>query len=155
MRSRLIVVIAAVAVVTALAVVALLALLAPPAETPGSNEGGPGLPVQLPGDPYRGDSTFGIGELEVGAEGCFRLDLGDGPRFVIWPEGFTADGDSVLDASGTRLEPGTELSVSGLVMPYDELVAIEGADGYWANVAGFCIGDDDAVLVLDTAEPVD
>lgn len=144
----------AVALATAVAVVALLAFLAPPAQTPGSNEGGPGLPVQLPGDPYRGVSTFGVGELELGSEGCFRIALGDGPLFVIWPEGFTADGDAVLDASGTPLEPGTELSVSGLVMAYDELVAIEGPDGYWANVAGFCIGDDDSVLVLDEASPV-
>jgi hypothetical protein len=111
--------------------------------------------VQLPGDPYRGVSTFGVGEVEVGSEGCFRIDLGDGPLFVIWPEDFTADGDAVLDASGTRLEPGTELSVNGLVMAYDELVAIEGPDGYWASVAGFCIGDDDTVLVLDEAAPVD
>ena len=150
---RAIAIVVALAVTTLVAIVVVLVLTAPPAQTPGPSTGGPGLPVRLPSDDYTGEPVSGEGELVLGDEGCFRVDLGEGPRFAIWPEGFTTGGDAVVDASGTRLEGGDRLAVSGLLMPYDELVAIEGPDGYWANVAGFCIGDDDAVLVLDEVTP--
>ena len=152
---RAVAVVVALAVTTLVAIVVVLVLTAPPAQTPGEGEGGPGLPVQLPGDTYAGDPVAGEGELVLGEEGCFRVDLGAGARFAIWPEGFSADGDAVLDADGTRLVDGARLTVEGLVMPYGELVAIEGPDGYWANVAGFCIGYDDTVLVLDEVTRAD
>ena len=50
---------------------------------------------------------------------------------------------------------GATVAAEGVEMPYDALLAIEGPDGYWANVAGFCIGDDESVLVLDAAQLVD
>ncbi len=152
---RLLAGVIAVAVATVVAVIALLVMGAPPAEAPGSNEGGPGLPVQVPGEQYTGEPVSLEAPLVLGSEGCFRLATEAGERFVIWPRGFTTGGAFVVDPAGTRLEAGAILAVSGVEMPYDELLAIEGPDGYWANVAGFCIRDDDTVIVADTVRAAD
>lgn len=139
----------AVAVTSVLAVVMLLVLSAPPAIAPG-NEGGPGLPVRVPSDVYSGEPVSLEGSLSVGSEGCFRLDAGAGELFVIWPEGYSSGGDAVIDLEGEVIVDGGPLAIEGLLMPYEALIAIEGPDGYWASVAGFCIRDDDAVLVAES-----
>ncbi|MDO8338828.1 MAG: hypothetical protein Q7T15_11320 [Microcella sp.] len=152
---RLLAAIIAVAVATIIAVVVLLVVAAPPAEAPGSDLGGPGLPVQAPGETYTGEPVALEAALVVGSEGCFRLDTADGERFVIWPRGFTTGGDAVVDADGEVIPDGATVAAEGVEMAYDALLAIEGPDGYWANVAGFCIGDDETVLVLDAAQLLD
>lgn len=152
---RLLAAIIAVAVATIIAVVVLLVVSAPPAEAPGSDEGGPGLPVQVPGETYTGEAVSLEAPLVVGPEGCFRLDSDDGERFVIWPRGFTTGGDAVIDADGAVISDGATVAAEGVEMRYDALVAIEGPDGYWATVAGFCIDDDENVLVLDSARLLD
>ncbi|GAA1695814.1 hypothetical protein GCM10009792_14770 [Microcella alkalica] len=152
---RMLAAIIAVAVATVIAVIVLLVVGAPPAEAPGTDQGGPGLPVQLPGESYAGETVALEAPLVVGSEGCFRLGTQEGDRFVIWPDGFTTGGDAVVDADGVIIADGAVLSVEGVEMPYDALLAIEGPDGHWASVAGFCIGDDDRVLVLDAAQLLD
>lgn len=148
MVTRRVVVVISIAAAMFAAVVVLLVLTAPPAQAPG-NEGGPGLPVVIDGERYPGQAVALSGSLVVGTEGCFRLAAEAEERFLIWPQGYTAGGDAVVDPEGEIIPDGAQLDVKGVLVPYAELIAIEGPDGYWASVAGFCIGDDTTVLVLE------
>lgn len=137
-----------------LAAVPLAGLLLLSACTPGVGtdaQGGPGLPVQLPGDQYAGDPIAVTSPLLVGSEGCFRLAVAGEEHFVIWPAGFTMAGDVVVTDEGDRVAAGDEIVGEGLLMPVEELYAIEGPDGYWASVAGYCVRNETSVLVLESA----
>lgn len=135
------------AVVSASMVLVLGACSATP---PLDNQGGPGLPVQLPGETYPGEPLSVRSPLLVGTEGCFRLDVSGGERYVIWPADFTMDGDVVITDAGVRIAEGDEVTGEGRLTPVDDLFALEGPDGYWASVGGFCIRDEREVVVLDT-----
>lgn len=115
--------------------------------------GGPGLPVQLPGESYTGDAIDVDARLVVGDEGCFRLSAQGRDRFVIWPAGFRMEGDVVITRDGEQLESGDPVTGPATLMPVDDLFAIEGPDGYWAATAGFCLTGEDAIVVLDDVEP--
>lgn len=142
----------AVAPLAAVSLAALLLLSSCTAGVGTDAQGGPGLPVQLPGDEYTGDAVAVRSPLLVGNEGCFRLAVAGEELFVIWPAGFTMAGDVVVTDSGDRVAAGDEVVGEGLLMPVEELYAIEGPDGYWASVAGFCVRDETTALVLDVAE---
>lgn len=134
-----------------LTLTAVLLLVGCTADAGTDTQGGPGLPVQLPGDHYAGEPVAVASPLLVGSEGCFRLAVAGEELFVIWPAGFSMAGDVLVTGNGTRVSAGDEVVGDGLLMAVEELYAIEGPDGYWASVAGFCVRTETSVLVLDDA----
>ncbi len=120
-----------------------------------SNLGGDGLPVQNPGEEYQHVAMPLTGTLGLEANGCWIIDLGDGPRLLIFPEGFekpAGDGASMLGRDGRRFVDGMSVDVSGGFVEAETLPG--GADGFWGGYVAFCSPERRDIVIADamTAE---
>ncbi len=128
---------------TAVAIVLILQL-AP------SNLGGPGLPIKIENQSYHGELVPVDGELHVEENGCFHVLMDGQNLFAIWPRGWKTDGDSVVAPDGARFTEGTPIVGEGIRMSYQALIDVDGGpDGYWGNVAGYCMDADEELVVVE------
>ncbi|MDF1596781.1 MAG: hypothetical protein P1T08_11940 [Acidimicrobiia bacterium] len=119
-----------------------------------SNLGGDGLPVQQPGESYGHSSESLVGTLAQQANGCWTADLGDLPRLVVFPMGYSkpADGGSVMQGpDGTTIRSGMAFDAKGGIVPAQGFPGVP--DGYWGNYLTFCDPELQEFLVLDSISP--
>ncbi len=119
-----------------------------------SNLGGDGLPVQQPGESYVHSQNRLTGSMMLEANGCWTADLGDGPRLVVYPEGFATPGDdgAVMEGpDGVRFASGVEFDAIGGIVAADTLPGNPG--GFWGTYLDFCRPDRQEVIVLDSLVP--
>jgi hypothetical protein len=114
--------------------------------TPVPDEGGMGLPQQLPGESYGGPRRDLAGTLTVAGNGCVYLDDAGTERLVIFPSGSALSNPARLP-DGTELRDGDAVRGSGTVLGTEMLPG--GPNGYWANVTGYCAGDVPEAVVFD------
>ena len=137
-----------VAVVAALSFAACGDAALPP-ET-GSDLGGDRLPVQHPDEPIDHAATPLTGVFVLQGNGCWTADLGDVPRLVAFPVGYTKpadDGTVMRGPDGTTVASGMAFDAVGGVVRADLLPV----DGYWGNYVAFC--DLPEIVVLDSLAP--
>lgn len=114
-----------------------------------SNLGGDGLPVQNPGEDYGHFPRPLTGLLELDSKGCWTVDLGDQPRLVVFPSGYSRgdDGASMIGPNGDVFTSGVDVDVLG------GIVAVEGfpgtPDGFWGGYFEFCSSTSPEVVVVD------
>ena len=122
-------------------------------EAPRSNLGGDRLPVQVPGEAYGHYPTMLTGVVDLETNGCWTIDLGDGPHLVVLPAGYViADtGVNWRGPDGTVIEAGMAVDALGGLAPVANFPGIP--DGFWGNYRAFCGDTDDVVVVLDSVEP--
>lgn len=114
-----------------------------------SNLDGDGLPVQNPGEDYGHFSRPLTGLLELDSKGCWTVDLGDQPRPVVYPLGYSKgdDGVSMIGPNGDVFTSGMEIDVLG------GIVAVEGfpgtPDGFWGQYFDSCSSPSPEVIVVD------
>ncbi len=121
---------------------------------PSSNLGGDGLPVQVSGEDYGHRPVLLTGVLTLQDGGCWAIDLGDGPRLVVFPAGYTKpadDGAVMRGPDGTIVASGMVVDVVGGVVPVAGFPGVP--DGYWGNYLSFCRPAIQEFAVLDTLEP--
>lgn len=121
-----------------------------PDRTTLSNVGGDGLPVQLPSESYGNASELLTGVLTLEPGGCWTVDLGDGPRIAMFPEGTTmhpVDGAVMVLPDGTEITDGFSFDGFGGVIPSGSLPGVP--DGYWGNYLVYCDPERPEVVVLD------
>lgn len=119
-----------------------------------SNLGGDGLPVQQPGESYGHTSESLVGTLTQQANGCWTADLGDLPRLVIFPIGYSkpAGNGRVMEApDGTTIRSGMAFDGQGGIVPARSFPGVP--DGYWGNYLTFCEPELQEFLVLDSISP--
>jgi hypothetical protein len=105
-----------------------------------------GLPRQLDGEQYPGRRVELTGEVSVASNGCVYLSADGLERLAIWPRDASLS-EPVRLADGTELRDGDAVRGTGTVLPTAGLAG--GADGYWADVTGFCAGDVSEAVVFD------
>lgn len=143
LRGRAIALVALILAATAAAIVLILQLTV-------SNLGGPGLPIQLESQTYRGESIPVDGQLHVASNGCFEVVMDGESLFAIWPQGWKMEGASIVAPDGARFSEGTDLLGEGVRMSYAALIEEDGGpDGYWGSVAGFCMEDHEDLVVVE------
>lgn len=119
-----------------------------------SNLGGDGLPVQVPGESYGHESTQLTGVLILEGNGCWEIDKGDGPRVVIFPQGYTkppSDGAMMLSPDGLEIRDGLEVTALGGSIEASTLPG--GSDGFWGGYMTFCQPELGEVVVIDSLQP--
>ncbi len=129
----------------------------PETTTTTSNVGGVRLPVQVANEDYGHFAASLTGALHLESNGCWTIDLGDGPRLIVFPPGFTQDADDgsvMVSPDGSTFSDGMDVDATG------GIVLIEGfprvPDGYWGNYFGFCDqGATDVVLVDELTSAFD
>jgi len=151
-------------IVTTLAI--LLLGLAACGEGPGSSSsagadssslstlGGDRLPVQVPGEDYGHQPVQLTGVVALQGGGCWTIDLGDRPRLVVFPAGYTKPPDNgaiVEGPDGQTVESGMAVDADGGVVPATAFPGVP--DGYWGNYLSFCNPGTQEFVVLDTLEP--
>lgn len=122
--------------------------------TTGADPGGDRLPVQVPGESYGHHPRPLTGTLAYDESGCWSLDLGDGPRIVVFPEGFSSsehDSSIMIGPDGESYGNGTEIDALGGIIASETLP--NGSDGYWGDYLAFCSPERDEVVVTDSLEP--
>lgn len=124
-----------------------------PTTTNASNLGGERLPVQIPEEDYGHAHASLTGRLNLGSNGCWTIDLGDGPRPVIFPAGFTEseDGSAMLAPDASSFVDDTAVDASGGIVGSQTLPG--GPDGFWGNYLAFCEPDREEVVVADSIQP--
>lgn len=143
LRGRAVALIALILAVTAGAIVLILQLTV-------SNLGGPGLPIRLDHQSYRGQAIPVDGRLHVAPNGCFEVVMDEENLFAIWPQGWKMEGGSVVAPDGARFTDGSPLMGEGVRMSYKALIEEDGGpDGYWGSIAGFCMDDHEDLLVVE------
>jgi hypothetical protein len=126
----------------------------PRTDTTASNIGGDGLPVQVRGETYGHHATPLSGRIELEPNGCWTIDLGDGPRLAIFPEGYVKDASDATRLVATNamdIVDGVSLDARGGLIPAEALPAVP--DGYWGGYLAFCKPVRNEVVVLDSVEP--
>lgn len=119
-----------------------------------SNLGGDRFPVQISGEDYGHRPVLLTGVLTLQDGGCWAIDVGDGPRLVVFPTGFTKppdDGAVMRGPDGTTVASGMAVDAMGGVVPVAGFPGVP--DGYWGNYVGFCGPAIREFAVLDTLEP--
>ena len=114
-----------------------------------SNVGGDNFPAGIEGVDYHNTAEPVTGRLVLAANGCWRIDLGEGPRLVIFPPGTTqhpVDGSIVFLADGTEVMDGSEVEGLGGIVSSDQLPGPP--VGFWASYVTFCGTGD--VVILDS-----
>lgn len=125
-----------------------------PSATTLSNAGGDRLPVQLPDEDYGHFPTPLTGRAALGSNGCWQIDLGDGPRLLVFPQGYVkppSDGSVMKAPDGLRVSDGMDVDAEGGLVQGVSLPG--GPDGYWGTYVAFCQPDRPEVVVLDWLEP--
>lgn len=119
-----------------------------------SDAGGDRLPVQ------RGDEDYGhrpmllTGVITLQPNGCWTLDLGDAPRTIVFPPGYSkaADDPTVMAGpDGVRVDTDMRIDAVGGIIPASTMPGVP--DGYWGNYLAFCDGPLDEVVVVDSILP--
>jgi len=111
------------------------------------------LPVQQPGEDYGHQSVPLTGLILLQDDGCWTVDLGDGDRLVVFPQGFTQDpndGSLIVGPDGTIVQSATVIDAMGGVVPSSQLA--DGSDGYWGGYLAFCNPEVQDFVVLDALE---
>ncbi|CAN5859181.1 hypothetical protein BH23ACT4_BH23ACT4_02770 [soil metagenome] len=119
-----------------------------------SNVGGDRLPVQIPDEDYGHFAASLTGTLHLESNGCWTIDLGDGPRLIVFPPGFTQDaedGSVMVAPDGSAFSDGMDVDATGGIVPTDGFPGVP--DGYWGNYLGFCDPDTPEVVVVDELTP--
>lgn len=119
-----------------------------------SNLGGDGLPVQIPDEEYGHFPGALTGSLALESNGCWRIDLGDGPRLVVFPPGYTqdpADGSLMVSPDGSTFTDGMEVDATGGIVRTDGFPGTP--DGYWGNYLDFCDPGATEMVVVDQLTP--
>lgn len=119
-----------------------------------SSLGGDGLPVQRPGEAYGHGLNRLTGSMSLQANGCWTADLGDGPRVLVFPEGFTKpqdDGSVMEGPDRVRFASGAQFDAIGGIVAADSLPGVPG--GFWGGYLDFCEQDRPEVIVLDSLAP--
>ena len=115
------------------------------------SEAGLGIPTEDLLDAPFDDVAPQTGTLHVAANGCFHLDTDDGLQYLVWPRGSRQDADVVHGPDGTEFAEGDHIDGDGWVRPADEVIdAGDGPDGYMGAIIGFCVEDDEQVVVLQS-----
>lgn len=125
-----------------------------PSATTLSNVGGDRLPVQSPDEDYGHFPTPLTGRAALESNGCWQIDLGDGPRLLIFPQDFVkpaSDGSLMEAPDGVRVSNGMNLDAAGGLVQSVSLPG--GPDGYWGSYLEFCRPARPEVVVLDWLEP--
>lgn len=119
-----------------------------------SNLGGDALPVQLPGEDYGHQPQLLTGTLDLQSNGCWTADLGDGPRLVVFPLGYTKptdDGSLMLAPDGLTVATGMMFDGTGGIVPASGFPGVP--DGYWGGYLDFCNPEAREFLILDSIAP--
>jgi hypothetical protein len=119
-----------------------------------ANLGGDGLPVRVPGKDYGHHPTALTGTLVLEPSGCWTVDLGDFPRIVMFPEGFTRlelDGSVMVSPDGSTFLPWMAVDARGGIVAAGSLPGVP--DGFWGNYLAYCASPSDQVVVLDSVVP--
>ena len=122
--------------------------------TTASNLGGDGLPVQKPSEDYGHRSSRVTGTLTLEPNGCWTVDLGDGPRLLVFPQGYDKppdDGSLMRSPDGMIIRSGMAIDGVGGIVPTDLMPDVP--DGYWGFYIGFCDPERPEMAVLDSIEP--
>ena len=106
------------------------------------------LPTRRGGEEYRYNPTILSGVLTAGE--CWTLDLGDGPRPVIFPVGFAAAADGVADPASEVLRAGTGVDGMGGIVTLTELPARD--DASLDPVIG-CVPEAREAIVFENLAP--
>ncbi len=129
--------------------------LAAPSTTipPESNMGGDRLPVQMPGEDYGHHPTPLTGTAELRANGCWTVDLGDGPRLVVFPAGYvkSPSGAAMESPDGVRISDGMAVDARGGIVGAGGFPGVP--DGFWGNYIAFCDPQARELVVVDSIEP--
>ncbi len=123
----------------------------PTTSTTESNLGGDGIPVKIPGEDYQHVARPLTGTLGLEANGCWMIDLGDGPRLLIFPEGFDKppnDGALMEGPTGGRFADAMTVDLDGGFAQADALPG--GTDGFWGGYVGFCSPERRDVVIADS-----
>jgi len=122
---------------------------------PSSNVGGDALPVQQPGEDYDIDPAPLSGTVILAPNGCWYADVGDGPRILMFPAGYTqdaVDGSIMCSPDGTAITDGVVFDGAGEMVRTANIPG--GPDGYWGNYLSFCQPELDGVVILDSLNAV-
>jgi hypothetical protein len=113
--------------------------------------GGEGdLPTRRSDESYRYNATILSGLLADGGD-CWVLDLGDGPRPVLFPVGFEIAGDdAVSSAAGEVMRVGTGVDGMGGLVPLADLPVRD--DGSLDELGG-CVADAREAIVFEDLAP--
>lgn len=112
--------------------------------------GGDRLPVKVASEVYPATDTELTGVVSLHDDGCWMVDIGDGERLVVFPEGFGEDesGTAMVSSDGSQqVTDGSHLEFIG--GPFVAEVMPGVPDGYWGNYLVFCAPEVEEFVVID------
>lgn len=118
--------------------------------------GGDGLPVQNASESYGHESAELTGIVTLEPNGCWTIDIGDGKRLLVFPEGFTKDDSGMLmRSSDGAIDIGSddEITAMGGVVAASDFPGIP--DGYWGGYLTFCKPPIEEFVVVDEFFSID
>ena len=119
-------------------------------ESPTSaGEAGSDLPTRRAGEPYGYSAALVSGVLTDGGD-CWVVDLGDGPRPVVFPAGFEAGGEGEVRNDEAVLRSGMAVDGTGGLVRFGELPTR--ADGSLDALDG-CVTNARHAVVFEDIEP--
>jgi hypothetical protein len=121
-----------------------------PTEVDGPSLGGDRLPVQVEGEVYPETDTELGGIASLHENGCWTLDIGDGDRLLVFPEGFVKDETGSMMVSpdqSQQIGDGSHLTFVGARATVDAMPG--GLDGFWGNHLAFCEPELGEFVVVD------
>jgi hypothetical protein len=126
----------------------------PETTTTVSNLGGDRLPVQLADEDYGHFPGSLTGSLGLESNGCWTIDLGDGPRLIVFPPGYTQDAEDtsvMVSPDGSRFSDGMGVDATGSIVLSEGFPGVP--DGFWVNYFDFCDPGTTEVVVVDELSP--
>lgn len=127
-----------------------------PSDSPESNLGGDGLPVQLVNQPIPHRSEEIHGTMRMYETGCWAAETDAAELLVIFPVGFTKpidDGAVMRSPHGVSFGDGTPFIGEGAMVPVELLPGIP--DGFLGGYLSFCDSEASQVFVMDSMQSVD
>ena len=112
--------------------------------------GGDRLPVKVASEVYPETDTELTGVASLDDDGCWMVDIGDGKRLLVFPEGFVEDesGAAMVSSDGSqRVTSGSQLAFIG--GPFVAEAMPEVPDGFWGNYLAFCAPEVGEFVVID------
>jgi hypothetical protein len=116
----------------------------------GDQVGGDRLPVQVASEVYPETDTEFTGVASLNDGGCWTIDIGDGQRLAVFPEGFVKDefGTAMVSADGqVQVTHGSRLEFIGGPFVADAMPGVP--DGFWGNYLAFCNPEIAEFVVID------
>lgn len=118
--------------------------------TASSNIGGEVVPVQRVDERYPHPSGAISGVIDLQPNGCWTIDVGEGPQLALFPVGYemtNVDEWTMGPAGGPNIPSGTTIGAVGGPTEVGSLPG--GSAGFWANYLAFCDPSASHVIILD------